>query len=59
MSERNNEKSFTAQMASKKRAENKGAGIGLLLVKEFLERSGEEWAESMRGEGSSFYLHYQ
>jgi two-component system CheB/CheR fusion protein len=37
MSERNNEKSFTAQMVSlsKTRAENKGAGIGLLLVKGF------------------------
>lgn len=50
---------FTAQMASlsKTRAENKGAGIGLLLVKGFLERSGcEIWAESIEGEGSSFYF---
>lgn len=50
---------FTAQMASlsKTRVENKGAGIGLLLVKGFLERSGcEIWAESIEGEGSSFYF---
>lgn len=50
---------FTAQMASlsKTRAENKGAGIGLLLVNGFLERSDcEIWAESIEGEGSSFYF---
>jgi PAS domain S-box-containing protein len=50
---------FTAQMASlsKTRAENKGGGIGLLLVKGFLERSDcEIWAESIEGEGSSFYF---
>jgi hypothetical protein len=29
--QKNNKKSFTAQMASKTRAENKGAGIGLLV----------------------------
>jgi two-component system CheB/CheR fusion protein len=43
---------------SKTRAENKGAGIGLLLVRGFLERSCEIWAESIEGEGS-FFLHYQ
>jgi signal transduction histidine kinase len=35
----------------------KGAGIGLLLVKGFLEKNGGEiWVESMEGEGSSFYF---
>ena len=53
------EKLFAPQMASlsKARAENKGAGIGLLLVKGFLERNGGEiWVESIEGEGSSFYF---
>jgi len=53
------EKLFAPQMSSlsKARAENKGAGIGLLLVKGFLERnSGEVWVESIEGEGSSFYF---
>jgi len=36
---------------------NEGAGIGLLLVKGFLERNeGEIWVESVEGEGSSFYF---
>ena len=36
---------------------NKGAGIGLILVKGFLERNdGEIWVESVEGEGSSFYF---
>lgn len=36
---------------------NKGAGIGLLLVKGFLEKNGGEiWVESVVGEGSSFYF---
>jgi two-component system CheB/CheR fusion protein len=59
MSEKTTKNLFTAQMASlsKTRAENKGAGIGLLLVRGFLERSGcEIWAESIEGEGSSFYF---
>jgi len=53
------DKLFAPQMASLStaRAENKGAGIGLLLVKGFLERnSGEIWVESIEGEGSSFYF---
>ncbi len=52
-------KLFAPQMSSliEARAENKGAGIGLLLVKGFLERnSGEIWVESIEGEGSSFYF---
>jgi PAS domain S-box-containing protein len=53
------EKLFAPQVSSltKARAENKGAGIGLLLVKGFLERSGGEiWVESTEGIGSSFYF---
>lgn len=52
-------KLFTPQMdiLSKARIENKGAGIGLLLVKGFLEKNGGEiWVESIEGEGSSFYF---
>jgi len=52
-------KLFAPQMSSlsQARAENKGAGIGLLLVKGFLERnSGEIWVESIEGQGSSFYF---
>jgi PAS domain S-box-containing protein len=37
--------------------ENKGAGIGLLLVKGFLEKNkGEIWVKSKVGKGSSFYF---
>ena len=53
------EKLFAPQMSSlsKARIENKGAGIGLLLVKGFLERNGGEiWVESIEGKGSSFYF---
>jgi PAS domain S-box-containing protein len=52
-------KLFTPQMVSlsNARKENKGAGIGLLLVKGFLEKNGGEiWAESIEGVGSSFYF---
>ncbi len=39
------------------RKNNRGAGIGLLLVKGFLEKNGGEiWVESIVGEGSSFYF---
>ena len=42
---------------SEARKENKGAGIGLLLVKEFLAKNnGEIWVESVKGEGSTFYF---
>ncbi len=50
---------FTPQMKalSETRKENKGAGIGLLLVKGFLEKNGGEiWVESIEGKGSSFYF---
>lgn len=53
------EKLFTPQMnsLSEARKEDKGAGIGLLLVKGFLEKNdGEIWVESIEGEGSSFYF---
>ncbi|MDO8992461.1 MAG: HAMP domain-containing sensor histidine kinase, partial [Daejeonella sp.] len=53
------EKLFTPQMKtlSEERKANKGAGIGLLLVKGFLEKNGGEiWVESVEGEGSSFYF---
>ena len=36
---------------------DKGSGIGLLLVKGFVEKNGGEiWVESKEGEGSSFYF---
>lgn len=50
---------FTPQIKtlSEARKENKGAGIGLLLVKGFLEKNdGEIWVESVEGKGSSFYF---
>ena len=53
------EKLFTPQMKtlSETRKKNKGAGIGLLLVKGFLEKNdGEIWVESIEGEGSTFYF---
>lgn len=59
MSEDVMKKLFTPQMKtlSETRKKNKGAGIGLLLVKGFLEKNGGEiWVESTEGEGSSFYF---
>ena len=53
------EKLFIPQIKTltEARKKNKGAGIGLLLVKGFLEKiGGEIWVESMEGEGSSFYF---
>lgn len=53
------EKLFKPQIKalSEVRKENQGAGIGLLLVKGFLEKNdGEIWVESCIGEGSSFYF---
>jgi two-component system CheB/CheR fusion protein len=50
---------FTPQMKnlSEARKNNRGAGIGLLLVKGFLEKNGGEiWVESIVGVGSSFYF---
>ncbi|TDE06874.1 PAS domain-containing sensor histidine kinase [Flavobacterium sandaracinum] len=59
MSKEVQDKLFTPQMStlSKARKDNKGAGIGLLLVKGFLEKNdGEIWVESIEGVGSSFYF---
>jgi signal transduction histidine kinase len=53
------EKLFTPQIKilSEARKENKGAGIGLLLVIGFSEKNkGEIWVESIEGQGSSFYF---
>lgn len=59
MSDEIKDKLFTPQLTSlsKARDDNKGAGIGLLLVKGFIEKiGGEIWVESTEGEGSSFYF---
>lgn len=59
MTKKIQENLFTPQLSSlsKTRKDGKGAGIGLLLVKGFLEKnSGEIWVESIVGEGSSFYF---
>lgn len=52
-------KLFTPQVKtlSQARKEEKGAGIGLLLVKNFLEKNrGEIWVKSTKGKGSSFFF---
>ncbi len=59
MSQEMMDKLFTPQVSSlsQNMRENKGAGIGLLLVKGFLERNeGDIWVESQEGEGTSFYF---
>ncbi|HAH23490.1 MAG TPA: hypothetical protein DCL77_07000 [Prolixibacteraceae bacterium] len=59
MSKKMQENLFTPQInvLSIAREENKGAGIGLLLVKGFVEKNGGEiCVESIKGEGSSFYF---
>lgn len=50
---------FIPQMNSltKARQDNKGAGIGLLLTKSFIEKNnGRIWVKSIEGEGTSFYF---
>lgn len=59
MSEEVVEKLFTPQMKtlSEARKKDKGAGIGLLLAKGFLEKNGGEiWVESIEGVGTSFFF---
>ncbi len=59
MSKEIRDKLFAPQVKSLSKAveENKGAGIGLLLVKGFLEKNnGHIWVESEVGKGSSFYF---
>ncbi len=59
MSKEIQEKLFSPEFntLAKERNIGKGAGIGLLLVKGFLEKNGGEiWVESIEGFGSSFYF---
>jgi two-component system CheB/CheR fusion protein len=59
MSKEIKEKLFNPQLftLSSARKENKGAGIGLLLVKAFVDKNGGEvWVESTEGSGSTFYF---
>jgi two-component system CheB/CheR fusion protein len=53
------EKLFAPQLKalSRERKENKGAGIGLLLTKGFVDKNGGEiWVESSEGKGTSFFF---
>jgi two-component system CheB/CheR fusion protein len=53
------EKLFTLNVSklSKARKDEQGAGIGLLLVKSFVEKNGGEiCVDTIEGEGSSFYF---
>jgi len=59
MSKEVQNKLFTPQVKglSKTVEENKGAGIGLILAKGFIEKNGGNiWVESELGRGSSFYF---
>ncbi|WP_373496907.1 ATP-binding protein [Aquiflexum sp.] len=59
MSKKILEKLFKPQLRalSNPMKKNKGAGIGLLLAKGFLERNGGKiWVESAEGEGTSFFF---
>jgi two-component system CheB/CheR fusion protein len=59
MSKETIDKLFSPQLKalSKEREENQGAGIGLIIVKGFLDKNGGEiWAESEEGVGSTFYF---
>ena len=59
MSKKIQEKRFTPQVESLSatRKEEKGAGIGLLLVNGFVAKNGGGiWIESEEGKGSSFYF---
>lgn len=59
MSKETQSKLFTPQLdsLSKEREKDKGAGIGLLLAKGFLEKNGGKiWVKSIEGKGTSFYF---